>query len=247
MPRKLIMPLVVGGLIGLPFWMSAGDDNQSDLSGLTGANVVNQGGIPSYLPNSGIQVTGGLGQVVDFGGKPNVILPGNANGPDLNAMPLAFVPITNFGEVFSFDIAVPSIKQRWERVSIFEAPNNVTAYRVDLVTGVNRTDVYGCLTYYVGSSGKIDKVDFRGWTGDVQPFVDFATSSFNLKKVNSRSLGAYLNASWGSTVGALLLQNPPIIRQDNPNQSVAIFLEVCRPGAGGKISDELKRAIQSFE
>ncbi len=262
MSRNLLLPVILAGAVGIPFLASQDSENwpSSDGNQLPGngsptfpnsyifQNSSTSDTVATQLPLAQVSlVPRAAGQIVDFGGRSEVILPGNEFGPDTSAMPLAFMPVTDLSQVFRFDATVEWIKNRWDRVSIFSAEPGITAYRCDLVTGVNRSDIHGCITYFINSRQGVERISFRGWSGDAQPFVEFCVRSFKLKQETSQVLGLYVNRSWGRTRGALILQNPTIARHDNPNQTVAIYLEACSDLGKTEISQEMRQAVEAFK
>lgn len=178
-----------------------------------------------------------------FGGQTNVILPGDANAPDMNAMPLAFVPVTNFAEVIRLDANSAWVKSRWDRISVFSTGDGLTAFRCDLVTGVNQGDLHGCLSYFFDRQDKVARISFRGWCGDPTPIRNFATTMWQLEPKNGQSSSVFLARSWRITRGALILQNAPIIRRDQPQEQVAVFFEVAAPDFREGIGREMCDAI----
>jgi hypothetical protein len=258
MSRNFILPIILAGAVGIPFLASQDGTDLQNQHGMawdeTGSHPLanssyanNTLGIPVQLPHGSPANQGNMGpQFINFNGRSQVILPGSASGPDLNAMPLAFVPVTDFGQVLRFDVDAAWIKSRWERVSIFSAESGTTAYRCDLVTGVNPGDLHGCITYYLDSTNRVQKLSFRGWTGEAEPIARFATEKFRLEKQPSSAIGVFVNKSWSKMLGALILQNPPIARHDNPNQNIAVFLEVNNPQVSVPISPQMQAAVAAL-
>jgi hypothetical protein len=184
---------------------------------------------------------------MDLNGQSNITLPGSQLGPDLSAIPMVFAPVSDFGEVFRFDATIDWVKSRWDRVSIFQAEPGITAYRCDFVSGVNRSDIHGCITYFFDRRQEVARISFRGWTGDAKTFTEFCKGRFSLVERSSNAVGLFTRANWSRTLGALILENPPVARHDNPNQSLAIFLEVCPPQGSTSISAEMQAAIEALK
>ena len=138
----------------------------------------------------------------------DLILPGTAAGPDFNAIPLEFMPVTNLNQIFRFDANPGWVRQRWERISTSTGMPGLTGLRVPLVTGVNTYDLFGSLTYYFDENQVPQKITFRGWTGNPDGLVNFVSNSFQFKKQPSASAGLYVAKNWRRTTGALYLQHP---------------------------------------
>lgn len=173
----------------------------------------------------------------------NVILPGNANGPDFNAVPLEFMPVTNLTEIFRFDANPSWIRQRWSRVSATAGEQGLSGLRVALVTGVNSQDLFGSLTYYFDNNQVPQKITFRGWTGDPVNLINLVTQKFSFAKQPTSSAGLYVAKSWRKTTGALYLQHPNVVRAENPTQQMAILLEVNNPNGPYELTHEVSSMI----
>ena len=172
-----------------------------------------------------------------------LILPGDANGPDVNAVPLEFLPITNLGEIFRFDINPSFVTQRWDRTSIAAGDPGLSGMRVSLVTGVNATDLFGSLTYYFDARQTVQKITFQGWSGDPSGLVNFMRSAYGFKGQPTNAAGLYIAQNNNRSTGVLYMQHPHIIRSDNPTQQVAIMLEVNNPNGPYQLSQEVASAV----
>ena len=249
--KNFLWPALLAGVIGIPFMASQdqGPTHWEMQPALTNndltpqylqqsAYLYPQG--PNFLPTSATSVPSAP---LELNGQAKLILPGDANSPDLNAMPLAFVPVTNFAEVIRMDANSTWVKSRWDRISVFAAGEGLTAFRCDLVTGVNQGDLHGCLTYFFDRQDRVAKISFRGWCGDPTPITTFATTSWNVEPKNGNSSSVFVARNWRITRGGLILQNAPIIRRDQPHEQVAVFFEVAAPDFRDGISREMCDAI----
>ncbi len=169
----------------------------------------------------------------------SVILPGNAYGPNFAAIPLEFMPVTNLAEIFRFDVNPDWVKQRWDRASFRTGESDLSGLRVPLVTGVNTNDLFGSLTYYFDSNQRVQKITFRGWSGNPDVLVNFVTSRFQFRKQPTSAAGLYVAGSRRKKTGVLLLQYPTVIQASNPTQQVAILLEINNPNGSLQISNEV--------
>lgn len=173
----------------------------------------------------------------------NAILPGNASGPDFNAVPLEFMPVANLGEIFRFDANPAWVKQRWDRVSITKDKPGLNGLRVPLVTGVNTSDLFGSLTYYFDNRQQLQKLTFRGWTGNPAGLVNFVIQNYGFKNQPTSSAGLYLAKSWTKSTGALYMQHPNYVSSKNPTQQIAILMEINNPNGPFKLSTEVASMI----
>ena len=172
-----------------------------------------------------------------------MILPGDANGPDANAIPLEFMPITDLSEVFRFDVNPTWVRQRWERASITAGDVGLSGMRVSLVTGVNATDLFGSLTYYFDARQTVQKITFQGWSGNPNSLVNFMTSAYGFQNRPTNAAGLYVAQNRNRQTGVLYMQHPNVIRSSNPTQQVAIMLEVNNPNGPYQLSQEVASTV----
>ena len=173
----------------------------------------------------------------------DVILPGTTAGPDFNAVPLEFMPVSNLGEIFRFDANPTWVRNRWTRISTATGSNGLTGLRVPLVTGVNANDLFGSLTYYFDRNQVTQKITFRGWTGNPDTLVEYLTKNFGLKNQPTTAAGLYVAKTWRKASAALYMQHPTVIRKDNPTQQVAVLLEINNPKGPFELSPEVASMI----
>lgn len=180
----------------------------------------------------------------DYGAAQTFVLTGNAHGPDLNAQPLDFLPVTNFEEIFRFDVNQNWIKQRWKRVSTSPGERNLHGLRVALITGTNSWDLHGSLTYYLDASQRVQRITFRGWTGDATKLVNLLTQRYQFRPRQTHWAGFYIAQKKRTTTGGLLMQHPTVIQTDNPVQQVAIVLEINNPAGKSVLSQDFHSLIE---
>lgn len=146
-------------------------------------------------------------------------------------------------EIFRFSIDANWIKQRWSRVSTTSGTNGLHGFRVALVTGTNPWDLHGSLTYFFDENQQVQRIAFRGWTGDASQLLDLLTRKYNFKSQPTHWAGYYVSKSWGRIKGGLLMQNPPVIQTDNLVEQVAVVLEMNNYGKFS-LSDEFELLIE---
>ena len=69
-----------------------------------------------------------------------------AAAPEESLIAVAGPTVSDFAEVFRFDLSPADIRQRWGRVSAGLSDTRYQGYRVPLVTGTEPTDLAGRLT-----------------------------------------------------------------------------------------------------
>ena len=186
-----------------------------------------------------------VGMTPDFGAAETFVFPGNASGPDLNATPTDFIPVTNLAEIIRFDVYPNWVKSRWKRVSTNPGDAGLHGLRVALVTGTNTWDLHGSLTYYFDVNQRAQRITFRGWTGDSSRLVNLLTSQFGLKAQPTHWAGAYAaqNSRRVPTAG-LLMQHPAVITRENPVQQVALVMELNHPEGSFQLSESFMNMLR---
>jgi hypothetical protein len=185
----------------------------------------------------------------DFGAAQTLVFPGNANGPDLTATPMEFMPVTNFQEIFRFNVTENWIKQRWKRVSTSPAEDGLHGLRVALVTGTNSWDLHGSLTYFFDSSHRVQRITYRGWAGDATRLVNLLTSSFAFQAHQTHWAGFYVaKGKQQKPTGGLLMKHPTVVYTENPIQQIALILEINNPNGPFGLSQDFHSLIEgSFQ
>ncbi|MDO4628048.1 MAG: hypothetical protein Q4C70_02570 [Planctomycetia bacterium] len=89
-------------------------------------------------------------------------------------------PVTDFLELFSFDITPDWVEARWSNITIV-GPLTTRGYRVPLSTGPTESDLIGSLTYYFNSRLELEKITFEGYTGNLDRLV-ISLQYFNMSK-----------------------------------------------------------------
>lgn len=95
--------------------------------------------------------------------------------------------ISDFGEVFRFDISPQSITQRWSRVATGLSDVRFQGYRVPLMTGTSDSDLAGSLTYYFDGQPKLRRITFLGTTANPQRLIDFLSRKYGFRRFQNRN------------------------------------------------------------
>ena len=211
-------------------------------------------GNPAFQANNGL---GGVATNPALGLNPSGNSAAFANSPPQTVQPgipvlppgvgptQVFAPSMSLSDIFRLGVDPSWVKARWNRISTSPESNGLHGFRVALVTGTNPWDLHGSLTYFFDKNQRAQRVTFRGWTSDTTQLVNLVTSKFKFKEQPTHWAGFYLVKSWGEPIGALLMQNPPVIFTDNPAQQVAVALEIN--GTNGKftLSEDFRWLIKS--
>lgn len=180
----------------------------------------------------------------DYGAIETRTYRGDAFGPDLNSEPMQFVPVSNFQEIFRFDVSPTWVKQRWQRLTSIPVQGGLHGLRTALVTGTNSWDLNGSLTYFFDQNHRVQRISFRGWVGDRTRLVNLATQHFGLKPQPTHWAGLYLAEFGGLKTGALLMKDPNTIDSRNQVQQTAVIMEINQPSGGFQLSQEVVGFLQ---
>ena len=93
--------------------------------------------------------------------------------------------VSNFGDVFRFDMTPQAVTQRWSRVSTGLGDARLQGYRVPLVTGTAESDLAGSLTYFFDGRPKLRRITFLGTTGNPQRLVEFLGKRYGFRQFQS--------------------------------------------------------------
>jgi len=178
------------------------------------------------------------GMVPDFAKAETMVFPGDANGPDLNAAPMSFTPTVNLSSLFRFDVTKQWITSRWDRVSTCPADQGLHGMRVALVTGTNSWDLHGSLTYYFDANHRVQRITYRGWTGDATRLVQTLQKQVQLRAQPTHWAGLYLSKRSG-----LLMKHPAVIDKNNPVQQLALIMEINNPAGKTPLSNDFQSLL----
>ncbi len=179
---------------------------------------------PSAVSTHGAVITGPDGVprcgevMVQEVGLPNLK---NLEGP----------PVTNFLELFSFDITPEWVEARWSNITIV-GPLTTRGYRVPLSTGPTDSDLVGSLTYYFNNRLELEKITFEGYTGSLDRLV-ISLQYFNMSKRVTSDPNAllYLSESLADNRVSFLKSYHRLLplEEGNPMKKYWITMELYPP------------------
>lgn len=162
--------------------------------------------------------------------------------PDSLAIPANLQPPTTaryhrIQDVFRFNVSKEWIYQNWDRKSTGLGDPDLFGIRVALVTGTQRTDLAGALTYLFDGSGQLQHISFRGRTADTTPLVQFLSETYKFQRMEAPAGEQLYQVRGGNDVYSELRTRPEsVLLEAAPNGSFGVVLELGRP--------ESKRALR---
>lgn len=162
-------------------------------------------------------------------GMQAVKAPGTATGTRATAGRNAYHSV-DLAEVLRFDVSTGWILSRWDRVSAGLADLDLQGYRVPLVTGTGYDDVAGSLTYYFDKQQKVQRITFRGTTGNPRKLVALVTNRYGLMRQATDDPAVFIyQANWnGKPESELRIKPARVVRADLPYARYQLELALRR-------------------
>ena len=113
-----------------------------------------------------------------------------------------------------------------------------------LVTGTNSWDLHGSQTYYFDNFHKLQRITFRGWTGDSTRLVQMLTDVFKFESRPTSLAGLYTATKGNKRTGAAMMKHPSVIYSENPVQQLGVVLEINNQDGPFSLSRDFLSLIQ---
>ena len=142
-------------------------------------------------------------------------------------------PVADLAEVFRFDVTPGWVMQRWPRVSTGLIQIQLEGYRVPLVTGTTESDLAGALTYYFNPDQQVQRITFRGTTGDVRRLARLLTERYRFVRrvTNDPGLIVYETAnSQGIQSSIARFRTVEVVKADDNRRRYEVEMVIERPG-----------------
>lgn len=142
------------------------------------------------------------------------------------------LPTPSLAEVLRFDATVEWVMQRWPRVSTGLPYLQLQGYRVPLVTGTRITDLAGSLTYYFNAQQKVERITFRGTTGDPRMLVGLLSSRYQFARRLTNDPGVVLYEvvdSSNQSRGSAKIRSASVVKANQPYTRFEVDLVLERP------------------
>jgi hypothetical protein len=139
---------------------------------------------------------------------------------------------TSIDQVLRFDVSKEWVYQNWDRKSTGPTDVGVFSVRVPLAMAPQLYALAGSLTYFFNGQGQAEHISFRGRTGDSSQLVQLLTSRYQFQRVASPTGEQVYQAMYDGQVQSELRTHPEsVLWLNSPNQSIAVELELARPGS----------------
>ncbi|MEX2310717.1 MAG: DUF6690 family protein [Pirellulales bacterium] len=210
--RPLIIASLIGASIGVPYFTSRTPSGDKP----TGNPPATATSMPATTP-----------------------APSQTTPPPVAAAPLSSIQqpgeSTRFNSVdqfLRFDVTKEWVYRHWNRKSTGPTDVGLLGVRVPLVMGTQMTALAGSLTYYFNSHGQAEHISFRGRTADTTPLVNFLTRTYQFQRVEGPVGEQIYQVTRRGRVQSELRTRPvSVLNSDSPHSSVAVELELARPGS----------------
>lgn len=224
--RTLLLTTALGSAVAVPYYLAGPSEATSSLGNPWG---------------SGSPAAGSAGE--DFAAGSELALDAAASPPAMDGspasrgaaqVPLEGMPVYDLAEVLRMDVTQSWVYSRWSRKSTALADLDLHGIRVPLVTGTEVDDLAGSLTYYFNAAGQVQRLSFRGRTGDTRKLVTLVVARFGFRRQPPDFPNEQLyQVKWnGKPISELRIRPAPIIWAHAPHASFEVTLELERPGSG---------------
>src|SRR4051794_16742499 len=219
--RPLIIATLVGASVGVPYLTSKSPVSKPSANNApVSASAAQQQSVPAtHLP-----IVGPL---------PGAASPLIAGSPTMRSrVPLNGAQFSSIEQVLRFDVSKDWVYQNWDRKSTGPTDVGLFSVRVPLVMAPQLYALAGSLTYFFNSQGQAEHISFRGRTGDSSRLVQLLTSRYQFQRVASPVGEQVYQVMYDGQVQSELRTHPEsVLWLNSPNQSIAVELELARPGS----------------
>ena len=163
-------------------------------------------------------------------GSPPALIPPLPE-PASTALPAP--PKVPIAEALNLQVTTDWIMRRWPRVTTGLADADLQGYRTAWISGTALDDLAGSLTYYFTPQRQLDRITFRGTTGDPRKLVSLLTSRFAFRRQNSTDPSVQMyQVRWnGRPRSELEIRTIGLVKPEAASQRFQIALTIRSPNA----------------
>ncbi len=239
--RPLIIATLLGASVGVPYLTSKSQSGKPAATPAPTAAGSASFGSPSAATTMPLQTpfaapplapaptpaTTQLVGATNGQGTPIIAAPAVVNRPAING-----TQFTSIDQVIRFDVTKEWVYQNWDRKSTGPTDVGLFGVRVPLAMSPQMWALAGSLTYYFNTQGQVEHISFKGRTGDATQLVQLLMSRYQFQPAQSLAGEQVYQAQYNGQVQSELRTHPESVMWLNTaNQSVAVELELARPGS----------------
>jgi hypothetical protein len=219
--KPLIIATLIGASVGVPY-LTSKTPNSKPLANNAPASASygqQQGAAATRLPVVGTPLAP-LSPLV------------SASPMSPSQVPLNGAQFSSVEQVLRFDASKEWVYQNWERKSTGPTDVGLVSVRVPLVMKPQLYALAGSLTYFFNGPGQVEHISFRGRTGESTQLVQLLTTRYQFQRVESPVGEQVYQVQHDGQVQSELRTHPEaVLWLNSPNQSIAVELELARPGS----------------
>jgi hypothetical protein len=218
--KPLIVATLIGATVGVPYLASHSPIGQ-------------KGAAPGAPVSAGAAAVQGAAGANWQTSTPAIgSVPVRAGAPAANFSTIPSAKFTSANQVIRFDVTKEWVYQNWDRKSTGPTDVGLFSVRVPLAMAPRMSALAGSLTYYFNAQGQVEHISFRGRTGDTTDLVRLVTTYYGLQRVEAPTGEQVYQSRYDGQVQSELRTRPdPILNSNLPFQSIAVELQLARPGS----------------
>lgn len=223
MIRRLLLPLAIGGAVGVPYLLGGVENLKGRVTSLWSGSESGHEKSPAAKIFDAV-VSRSAGDL-------------NPEQSEVSTYHPLQSSIQHMEEVFRFDVHPLWVISHWPHVTTHLADLDMQGMRVPLVTGTTDEDIAGSLTYYFDKSERVQRITFFGTAGDESKLVGVLSEKFGLQAQPILDRGLYLAKRYGKPKSALRVRHRSVLDASQRQTQLEIELELNRPGRRPRLSD----------
>ena len=146
-------------------------------------------------------------------------------------------------QIINFETTPQDITNRWARISFHVKYNGLHSYRVPVVTGEERDDLAGSLTYLFNEHEELQRIEFLGYTQDASTLINVMKKQFRMTKRPSALEALYVKSLNKLPVSALRITRPKVVNTSTTPPLLKIRFELNKVRLGAILSDSFRQLL----
>ncbi len=146
-------------------------------------------------------------------------------------------------QILNFETTPQDITNRWARISFHVNYNGFHSYRVPVVTGEERDDLAGSLTYLFNEHEQLQRIEFLGYTQDASTLINVMTKKFRMTQRPSVLEALYVKSLNKLPVSALRITRPAVVNTSTVPSLLEIRFELNKVRLGAILSNSFRQLL----